>query len=91
MWQSRLLDEDENQAHNCQCLDLCDAQEQHGLQGLLGLGLTSNAVHLCREDQTHADAAANSCQTVANRSDGTNHYFSFQQCSTGNIPGPNRV
>ena len=39
-------------------------------------GLTSNAGHVCREDQTHADAAANSCQTVANRSDGTNHYFS---------------
>ena len=34
---------------------------------------------------------ADSCQTVANRSDGTNHYFSFQQCSTGNIPEQSRV
>ena len=69
MWRSRLLDEDENQAQNCQCLDQCEAQEQHGLQSLLRLGLTSNAGHVSREDQTHADAAADSCQTLANRSD----------------------
>ena len=43
------------------------------------------AGHVCREDQTHADAAANSCQTVANRSDGTNHYLDVYKRQTRSL------
>ena len=53
-----LLDECQNQTKNRESLDHGEAQEQHGLQDALGLGLACNGGHVGREDEADADTAA---------------------------------